>query len=68
MYGVSCVALPLISGSAVSLNRYALAAFPVPLMLARNEHSGLLQQSYTLSATLLLALYTALFVPGYWSG
>ncbi len=69
IYGVLCLALPLISGSTVSLGRYALAAFPVPLMLARNENSGLLRQhSYTLSATLLLALYTALFVQGYWAG
>ncbi len=68
VFGVLCIMLPLISGSTVSFSRYALAAFPVPLMLARNEHSGLLQQSYTLSATLLLALYTALFVQGYWAG
>ncbi len=68
VFGVLCIVLPLISGSTVSLSRYALAAFPVPFMLARNEHSGLLQQSYTLSATLLLALYTALFVQGYWAG
>jgi hypothetical protein len=68
IYGILCIALPLISGSAVSLNRYALAAFPVPLMLARNKHPSLLHQSYTLSATLLLALYTALFVQGYWAG
>jgi hypothetical protein len=65
---VLCIALPLISGSTVSLNRYALAAFPVPLMLARYKYPGLLQYSYTLSATLLLALYTALFVQGYWAG
>ena len=68
VYGVLCIMLPLISGSAVSLNRYALVVFPVPLMLARNERSNLLQQSYALSATLLLALYTALFVQGYWAG
>ncbi|HSD82870.1 MAG TPA: mannosyltransferase family protein [Anaerolineae bacterium] len=68
LYGVLCIMLPLISGSTISLNRYALAAFPVPLMLVRNGHSGLLQQSYTIGATLLLALYTALFVQGYWAG
>lgn len=68
VFGVLCIVLPLLSGSTVSLSRYALAAFPVPLMLARHREPGLLQQSYMLSATLLLALYTALFVQGYWAG
>lgn len=68
VFGVLCIVLPLVSGSTVSLNRYALAAFPVPLMLARNEHPILVHQSYALSATLLLAFYTALFVQGYWAG
>jgi len=68
VFSALCIVLPLISGSTVSLSRYALAAFPVPLLLARNERPGLLQQSYMLGATLLLALYTALFVQGYWAG
>ncbi len=68
VFGALCIVLPLLSGSTVSLSRYALVAFPVPLLLARNEHPDLLQQSYMLGATLLLALYTALFVQGYWAG
>ncbi len=69
IFGVLCIVLPLISGSTVSLNRYALAAFPVPLLIARyGNRPNILSEAYVLSATLLLAFYTALFVQGYWAG
>jgi hypothetical protein len=68
VYGIMCILIPLMSGHATSLNRYALIAFPVPLMLARYGHSVWLDCTYTFVAILLLAIYTTLFVQGYWAG
>ena len=68
VYGALCVLLPLSTIQTVSLDRYALAAFTVPLFLARFGEHEWLDRAYTVSATLLLALYTLLFVQGYWAG
>jgi len=68
VYGALCVLLPLSTIQTNSLDRYALAAFTVPLFLARFGEHEWFDRVYTLSATLLLALYTILFVQGYWAG
>jgi Gpi18-like mannosyltransferase len=67
VYGLLCILLPLSSGQALGLNRFALAAFTVPLALAGGR-SAWLDRAYTLGSTLLLALYTMLYVQGYWAG
>ena len=59
-----CVLLPLSTIQTLSLERYALAAFCVPLFIGRFGHHAWLDRAYTLGATLLLALYTLLFVQG----
>jgi hypothetical protein len=68
LYGALCVLLPLSTIQTASLDRYALGAFTVPLFLARYGDREWFDRAYTLSATLLLALYTFLFVQGYWAG
>ncbi len=68
VYAVLCVLLPLSTVQTNSLDRYALAAFTVPLFLARYGEREWLDRAYTMAATLLLALYTLLFVQGYWAG
>jgi hypothetical protein len=68
VYCALCVLLPLSTIQTLSLDRYALAAFCVPLFIGRFGHHAWLDRAYTLGATLLLALYTLLFVQGYWAG
>ena len=68
VFGVLCVLAPLATGRFVSLERYVLVAFPVFLALGRNRRSVWVEYGYTLGAILLLALYTLLFVQGYWAG
>ncbi len=68
IYGTLCILMPLMTGHTTSLSRYSLAAFPVSLMLARQRNRPGLTRMYTLAAVLLLALYTTLYVQGYWAG
>jgi hypothetical protein len=68
VFGLLCVLGPLLTGTIVSLERYSLAAFPIFLVLGRNRHLEWLESGYTLSAILLLGLYTLFFVGGYWAG
>ena len=67
VFGALCVLLPFSSGQILGLDRFALSAFTVPLMLAR-VGGAWFDRLYTLAAVLLLALYTLLFVQGYWAG
>jgi hypothetical protein len=67
VFGMLCVLLPFTSGQVLGLDRFALSAFTVPLILARIA-GGWFDRIYTLCSVLLLALYTILFVQGYWAG
>ena len=67
VFGALCVLLPFSSGQALGLDRFALSAFTAPLILACIA-GGWFDRLYTLAAVLLLALYTILFVQGYWAG
>ena len=67
VFGALCVLLPLSSGQVLGLDRFALSAFTAPLILARIAGSWF-DRLYTLAAVLLLAIYTILFVQGYWAG
>jgi Mannosyltransferase (PIG-V) len=67
VFGALCVLLPFSSGQVLGLDRFALSAFTAPLILARSA-GGWFDRLYTLAAVLLLALYTILFVQGYWAG
>jgi len=67
-YGVAVVILPLVTGTLVSLNRYALAAVPAFLGLALAGRDPLFDRLWTLGSVLVLALYTVAFAHGYWVG
>ena len=67
-YGVAVVILPLVTGTLVSLNRYALAAAPAFLGLALAGRDPLFDRLWTLGSVLVLALYTVAFAHGYWVG
>ena len=68
LYGAAVVILPLVTGTLVSLNRYALAATPAFLGLALAGRSALFDRLWTLGSALVLALYVVAFAHGYWVG
>ncbi len=68
LYGAAVVILPLVTGTLVSLNRYALAATPAFLGLALAGRSPLFDRLWTLGSALVLALYVMVFAHGYWVG
>jgi len=67
LYMAATVAVALSTGTLMSIGRYVLVLFPIPILLASTKDRNL-QFGYALTCTLLLALYTALFVNGYWTG
>ncbi|HMM27373.1 MAG TPA: mannosyltransferase family protein [Aggregatilineaceae bacterium] len=68
LYGAAVVILPVITGTLVSLNRYALAATPAFLGLALAGRDPLFDRLWTLASALILALYLVAFAHGYWVG
>jgi len=68
LYGAAAVILPAITGTLVSLNRYALAAAPAFLGLALAGRDPLFDRLWTLASALILALYLVAFAHGYWVG
>ena len=68
LFSSLCILGPLSTGTLLGLERFALTAFPTFLLLARYRPLAWLDRAYTLGAILLLALYTLLFVHGYWAG
>ena len=68
LYGALALLVPFASGQLVSMNRYALMALPVYLVLARKGRDPLFDRLWTLTAVLLLALYLVGFAHGYWTG
>lgn len=68
LYGAAAVILPLVTGTLVSLNRYALAATPAFLGLATAGRDPLVDRLWTLGSVLLLALHVVTFAHGYWAG
>ncbi|MBU3942552.1 hypothetical protein KKA24_01060 [Patescibacteria group bacterium] len=67
LYIVSTVFVALSTGTFMSIGRYILVLFPIYILLAsiKNQY---LRQSWIFISTLLLALYTILFVNSYWAG
>lgn len=68
LYGAAVVILPVITGTLVSLNRYALAATPAFLGLALAGRNPLFDRLWTLASALILGLYLVAFAHGYWVG
>jgi len=67
LYTATTLAVALSTGTFMSIGRYILVLFPIYILMAKPKNN-LFKQSYALVSVLLLALYTILFVNGYWAG
>ena len=67
LYMLATLAVILSTGTLMSIGRYILVLFPTYILLAsmKNQH---LQQAWIFASSLLLAMYTMLFVNNYWAG
>lgn len=67
LYMIATLAIILSTGTLMSIGRYILVLFPVYILLAsvKNQY---LQRAWIFISTLLLAMYTILFVNNYWAG
>lgn len=67
LYMLVTLTIILSTGTFMSVGRYILVLFPIYILLAsiKNQY---LQQSWIFISTLLLAMYTILFVNNYWAG
>ena len=68
IYSLLVLLLPLAGGNLVSMNRYVLAAFPVFMILGFWGKIKWVDELITITFILLLGLFTAMFVNGYWVG
>lgn len=68
IYSLGVLVLPLATGTLMSMNRFALAAFPIFLVLARFGRRELFDRLWTLGCALFLALSIMLFANYYWAG
>ena len=69
IYMALTLAVPLSTGTLMSINRYVLVLFPFYILMAVwSEKHPQFEKAYTLISILLLALYTTLFVNNYWTG
>jgi len=67
LYILSTLAIALSTGTFMSVGRYILVLFPIYILLSsiKNQY---LQRVWIFISTLLLAMYTILFVNNYWAG
>jgi len=67
LYMLATLAVVLSTGTLMSVGRYILVLFPIYILLSliKNQY---LQQAWIFISTLLLAMYTILFVNNYWGG
>lgn len=66
LYCLATIAIAVSSGSLMSIGRYVLVLFPLPMALATLKPT--MKRLWTLISILLLGLYTALFAHSYWTG
>jgi len=67
LYMLATIAVALSTGTFMSIGRYILVLFPIYILLASTKNQYL-QQTWIFISTLLLAIYTILFVNNYWAG
>ena len=67
LYMLATLAVALSTGTFMSVGRYILVLFPIYILLAsiKNQY---LRQTWIFISTLLLTMYTILFVSNYWAG
>ncbi len=68
LYGLGSVAMGISSGQLVSMNRYALSVVPIFFALTRWGRNPAFDKLWTFISLLWFALYTVLFVHGFWLG
>lgn len=66
LYMLATIAVAVSTGTFMSIGRYILVLFPIPIAIAhlKPEYRNIAM----LASTLLLALYTTLFAHSYWTG
>jgi len=68
VYSLLVMFIPLFSGSLTSINRYILPVFPFFIILGIYGRHRWFDEFITAVFLLLLGLFTAMFVNGYWIG
>jgi hypothetical protein len=68
LYGLGAILLGIGSGQLVSMNRYALAVFPIYFVLARWGQHPAWDKLWTFISLLWFGLYLVLYVHGFWVG
>lgn len=66
LYTFLIILIPTLTGSLAGNQRYALAAFPIFILLAIFAKNDLVNQGLTIISLMLLALSLTLFINGYW--
>jgi len=66
VYGLAVLLLPLLSGTLLSMSRLVYIAFPIFIVLAIWGKKRWVDETITAFFLLFLALFTAMFVNGYW--
>ncbi len=67
LYALATLLLPLSTGNPAGFLRYSFAAFPIFILLARWGRQTIFDRAFSLASILGLALYTMLWVQGYWA-
>ncbi len=67
LYILSTLLVCAATGTLMSINRYVLILFPIYILLASIKNKEI-KLGWQLVSTLLLAIYTLLFVNNYWAG
>ncbi len=67
LYMASVLFVALSSGTTMSIGRYILLLFPIYILVASTKNN-VVKYSWIFFSTLLLGLYTLLFVAHYWAG
>lgn len=66
LYTFLIILIPVLTGSLAANQRYALAAFPIFILLAIFAKNNLVNLSLTIIFLMLLAVSMTLFINGYW--
>lgn len=66
IFGLLCIAAPLMTATLYSMNRFVLTVIPIYVFLAWLGNNKLVEKSIIIGGSVLMAIWTALFVNWYW--
>jgi hypothetical protein len=66
VYALASLLLPIASGTLMSIGRYALVLFPIPMAFATLPPTA--RRAWLLLSAMLLGLYALLYAHSYWAG